>query len=198
MSAEDPSEKGNGTAGGAPESSGLPVAESPEEQIASLTARLDQVDAERRDLHDRHLRAVAELENYKKRVRREQTEAARYAAEPLIRDLLPVLDNLERAVEHAGGANGASLVEGVALVLKALQDLLRQHGVKTIEPPVGEPFDPRLHEAVDRREGDGDPNRVAQLWQRGYQLHDRLLRPARVVVSAPRASCAVANGNDDD
>jgi molecular chaperone GrpE len=185
MSSEDPFVKNDFAA--AP--GNLPAAESLEEQIASLTTRLDQVESERRELQDRLLRAAAELENYKKRVRREQVDATRYAAEPLVRDLLPVLDNLERALAHAaGGGEGASLVEGVTLVLKSLQDVLKQHGVKAVEARVGEPFDPNVHEAVDRRVTEGEPNCVVELWQPGYQMHDRLIRPARVVVSAPRVA----------
>lgn len=188
MSSEDPFMKDDFTAADATVAGNLPAAESLEDQIASLTARLDQVETEKRELQERVLRAAAELENYKKRVRREQADAARYAAESLVRDLLPVLDNLERALAHAGGGNGASLVEGVTLVLKSLTDLLQQHGVKVIEAAIGEPFDPKIHEAVDRRASDGEPNRVVELWQPGYQMHDRLLRPARVVVSAPRVA----------
>lgn len=184
MSSDDPFMKNDFAAA----AGNLPAAESLEEQISSLTARLDEVETERRDLQDRVLRAAAELENYKKRVRREQGDAARYAAEPLVRDLLPALDNLELALTHAGTGGGASLVEGVTLVLKSLRDVLKQHGVKVIEARVGEPFDPNVHEAIDRRLSDGEPNRVVELWQPGYQMHDRLLRPARVVVSAARVA----------
>lgn len=198
MSFEDPFFKPPGSAGAHGGSNRVPAVEPVEEQLASLAARVEQVEAEKRDLQERFLRSVAELDNFKKRVRREQGDAARYAVEPLVRDLVPVVDNLERALAHAEGGAGNPLVEGVSLVLKSLLDVLKQHGVKTIEAAAGEVFDPNLHEAVERREVDGEPNRIVQLWQRGYQLHDRLLRPARVTVSAPRASSAVANGNDDD
>lgn len=167
---------------------GLPAAESPEEQLAGVTARLDELEAENKDLRDRYLRAVADLENFRKRVRREQADAARYHAEPIVRDLLAVVDNLERAVAHAGdGESASSLAEGVGLVLKSLRDLLRQHGVAEVEATTGAPFDPAVHEAVDRRDAGGEPNRIVEVWQRGYQLHDRLLRPARVVVSSSLA-----------
>ena len=167
---------------------GVPAVESAEDQVAALSARVDQVEEEKRELQERYLRSVAELDNFKKRVRREQAEAARYAAEPLVRSLLPVVDNLERALAHAEGEANGSLIEGVSLVHKALLDVLRQHGVRTIEAVPGEPFDPNLHEAVERREVDGEANRIVALWQPGYQMHDRLLRPARVTVSAARPS----------
>lgn len=199
MSFNDPFSKdpaGPDGAGGNPGGS-VPAVESVDEQLATVTARLDEVETEKRDLHERLLRAAAELDNFKKRVRREQVEAARYAAEPLVRELIPVVDNLERAVSHAE-SGGSSLVEGVALVLKSFHDVLRQHGVKSIEAVAGDPFDPNLHEAVERREVDGPANRIVQQWEKGYQMHERLLRPARVTVSAARPSAAVANGNDRD
>jgi molecular chaperone GrpE len=176
---------------------GMPAAEPLEDQINGLTERLAQLETENADLRDRHLRAVADLDNFKKRVRREQAENARYGAEPLVRELLGVLDNLERALSHTGdGGQDEKVAEGVALVLKAFQDVLRQHGVTPVEANPGNAFDPARHEAVDRRETDGDPNRIVEVWQRGYQLHDRLLRPARVVVSASRPSKPVSNGHD--
>jgi molecular chaperone GrpE len=199
MSSQDPFIKDPSRPSYGSDADHLPVPESAEEQIAQLAARLDQLEADKKQLQDQHLRGAAELDNYKKRVRREQLESARYAAEPLVRDLIPVVDNLERAVQHAGGGgDGSSLAEGVTLVLKSLQDVLRQHGVKTIEAQKGEVFDPNLHEAVDRREDDGAANRIVDQWERGFQMHDRLLRPARVVVSAPPGSRSVAPANDDD
>jgi molecular chaperone GrpE len=110
---KDPSapDKGNGNAEG-----GVPAAESLEEQVGALTAKLDEVETEKRELQERLLRGAAELDNYKKRMRREQTDAARYAAEPLIRDLLSVVDNLELAVSHAGNDRGSALLEGVTFL----------------------------------------------------------------------------------
>jgi molecular chaperone GrpE len=108
-----------------------------------------------------------------------------------------VLDNLERALSHAGeGGQEEKVAEGVALVLKSFQDLLRQHGAKPVAANPGDVFDPALHEAVDRRETRGEANRIVEVWQRGYQLHDRLLRPARVVVSASRPAAPASNGHD--
>jgi len=176
----------------------LPMPESAEDQIAVLTEKLEQLEAEKKELQDRVLRGAAELENFKKRTRRDIADSARYAAEPLIRDLLTVVDNLDRAVAHASGSAGdQSLVEGVTLVLKSLQDTLRRHGVTPVEARVGDAFDPNLHEAVEQRETDGEPNLIVEQWQPGYKLHERLLRPARVSVSGPRRA-SVANGEDRD
>ena len=193
---KDQSEKGDESAFRAAPNS-LPASESPDEQISSLTARLDQVEAEKREADDRYLRAAADLDNFKKKTRRDQLDAARYAAEPFIRELLPVIDNLERAVAHAESSGDASLLEGVSLVVKSLHDLLKQNGVSVIETEVGEVFDPKRHEAIDRRLSSQGPNRVLELWQRGYTMHDRLLRPARVVVSSAPVTPTVANGKDD-
>src|SRR5262245_24143993 len=146
MSSDDPFSKGpsrpgkgNGSADGG---AGVPVAESAEDQLAALTTRLDEIETEKRELQDRLLRGAAELENYKKRVRREQADTARYAAEPLIRDLLPVIDNLELAVAHAQADRESSLLEGVTLVLRSFEEVLKRHGVKMVEAAPGDPFDP--------------------------------------------------------
>jgi molecular chaperone GrpE len=169
-----------------------------EAEIERLKAVLAQKETEATDAYDRYLRAVADLDNFKKRTQRERTETARFAQEPLIRDLLPVVDNLERAVSHAqGGGNGQPLVEGVSLVLRSLLDILEKHGVSRIEA-CGQVFDPARHEALARVElPDEEPNRVVDQYQRGYLLHDRLLRAAQVTVSA-RPDTPVANSENDD
>jgi molecular chaperone GrpE len=152
--------------------------------IEALRAELTAKTEEAARNHDRYLRERAELENVKKRLQREKTDAIRYANESLLRDLIPVLDNLERAISHAEGGNGQSLVEGVELVLKAALDILERHGVKRIEA-VGQPFDPSQHEAVARVPDPNRPsNQVVDQYLPGYRLHDRLLRPAQVSVSA--------------
>jgi molecular chaperone GrpE len=170
------------------------------DEFARLRQQLADKEEEVKRYEERFLRERAELENFKKRTRREQGEALRYANESLIRELIPVVDNLERAVEHAVvGGNGAPLVEGVSLVLKSLHDVLKRHGVAAVEAPPGEPFDPTKHEAVARQEAEGEANRVVTQHERGYLLHDRLLRPAKVVVSYRKSTePGVENtGNDD-
>lgn len=140
--------------------------------------------------YDRFLRERAELENFRKRMQREKGDALRFACEPLIRDLLPVIDNLERAVE-CGEGNGKSILEGVRLVLSSLQEILNRHGVKRIEA-LGQPFDPTHHQALAQKESnEQEPNRVVEEHHTGYLLHDRLLRPSLVTVSTRKREGAV-------
>jgi molecular chaperone GrpE len=162
-----------------------------------LRQQLQAKAEEARENYDLFLRERAELENFKRRMLREKGEALRFASEPLIRDLLPVVDNLERAIEHAGG-NGQSVVEGVRLVLKSLLDILERHGVKRIDA-VGERFDPTRHEAMAQIESkEHEPNRVVDQHHSGYLLHDRLLRPALVTVSGRKSAPAVESDPNSD
>jgi molecular chaperone GrpE len=162
-----------------------------------LRQQLQAKAEEARENYDLFLRERAELENFKRRMLREKGEALRFASEPLIRDLLPVVDNLERAIEHAGG-NGQSVVEGVRLVLKSLLDILERHGVKRIDA-VGERFDPTRHEAMAQIESkEHEPNRVVDQHHSGYLLHDRLLRPALVTVSGRKSTPAVESDANSD
>jgi molecular chaperone GrpE len=152
--------------------------------VEDLRAALAAAREEARQNLDRWVRERADLENLKRRNAKERSDAARYGTEALIRELLPVVDNLERAVEHAqAGGSGPSLIEGVAIVLKALHDLLERHGVTRIEAR-GTRFDPNHHEAVAHVEtAEHEPNAVVEEHQRGYRLHERLLRPALVTVA---------------
>ncbi len=119
-----------------------------ESEIATLKKQLEAKELEAKHNYDRLLRQMAELDNFKKRTARERDELIRSANEALIKDLLPVVDNLERAVAHAsGGGNGKPLVEGVEMVLRGLLDVLMKHGVVQV-PAVGQPFDPSKHEAM--------------------------------------------------
>jgi molecular chaperone GrpE len=124
------------------------------------------------------------LENFKKRVAREKEEAIRYWNEALVKDLLPVLDNLERAVEHAElGGNGKPLLAGIELVLKGFLEVLEKHGVTQISAK-GEPFNPQKHEAFAQVEStDHEPNTVVEELHKGYFMADRLLRPSLVSVA---------------
>ncbi len=165
-----------------------------------LEAELAAAREEARQHNDRWLRAVAELENFKKRMARERADAARFANEAFIRDLLPVVDNLERALEHSrDGDNGKSIREGVELVLRGLQDALERHGVTRVAA-AGTPFDPAHHEAVAHVEtGELEPNRVLEEHQPGYLLNERLLRPALVSVSkAPSSDAKLAKDKARD
>jgi len=182
------------------------AADNLESELSKLRQQLEIKEQEAKNNYDRFLRQAAELENFKKRATRERDEAIRFANEYLIKDLLPVLDNLERAVAHAkGGGNGKPLVEGVDMVLKGLIDVLSKHGVAPIEA-VGQPFDPAIHEAMAQVESEDHPaNTVVEEHHKGYLFHERLLRPALVsVAKAPKvkekknAAGEVENGPRDD
>jgi molecular chaperone GrpE len=155
------------------------------ERTPSLTEQLETALAERDTHYDRLLRLQAELENFRKRMQREMEQSRQYQALPLARDLLPVLDNLRRALGAAEAAgNAAELVEGVNMVVKQFEDVLARHLVVPIEA-VGQPFDAHLHEAVQQVPSpDHPPMTVVAEVERGYLLHDRVVRPAKVIVSS--------------
>ena len=133
------------------------------------------------DFRDRYLRTLADFENFRKRSEREKEDFRRYALVGVIRDLLPVIDNFDRALEHA--EEGDEFHKGVALIYKQLFDVLQRHGLKTISES-GVRFDPNIHEAVVREEDPSVPSHtVVAILQKGYFLHDRLLRPAMVKVA---------------
>jgi len=166
------------------------VAVSLETEIEQLRVKLAQKEAEARASQDRFLRERAELENFKKRMQREKIETLRFACEPLIREILPVIDNLERATQ-CGEGNGGSVIEGVQMVIKALLEILERHGVKRVEA-LGQRFDPTHHQALAQVEtAEHEPNHVIEQHHTGYLLHDRLLRPALVTVSARKIPEAV-------
>lgn len=140
---------------------------------------------ENRKLTDRYLRTLADFENYRKRSEREKSDFYRYAAAGILKDILPIFDNFDRALEHAD--EGDEFHKGVALIYKQLFDALQKHGLRTIDD-VDVHFDPNIHEAVIRDENPSVPNHtVLDILQKGYFLHDRLLRPAlvRVAVGGP-------------
>jgi molecular chaperone GrpE len=141
------------------------------------------------EANDRALRSQAELENFRRRMRRDMEDERRFALQPLLVDLLPVVDNIERAIQAAeNSADGSALLEGFKLVAQQLSSLLEKHHCRRI-PAAGAPFDPRLHEALSQQPSSTEPpNTVLKVHQQGYQLHDRVIRPAQVVVSsaAPR------------
>jgi molecular chaperone GrpE len=146
-----------------------------EEDVEHLKKELDQV-------RDIYLRKLAEFDNFRKRVEREREDVRIAGAEEIIRDLLPVLDNFERALQHAEDDSGAFL-QGVEMIAKQLWDTLERRGVQEVNP-VGQPFDPELHEAVQRVEdGDHPPGTVAWVMLKGYLMGERLIRPAMVGVA---------------
>jgi len=134
-------------------------------------------------LEDRLLRLAADFDNYKKRVARERQELVTLANERLVKELLPVLDDLERALVAAAEHEEARLEEGVRLVHRALESLLERNGVKEIDTDGA--FDPHVHEALLAQPSEADEGTVIDVVQKGYTLGDRVVRPARVVVAAP-------------
>jgi molecular chaperone GrpE len=133
------------------------------------------------DFKDRYMRTLADFENYRKRVDREKSDFYKYALQEVLKELLPVLDNFDRALDHA--EDGDDFHKGVLLIYKQLVDTLRKHGVKPIDES-GVKFNPNIHEAVMREEDASVPSHtVTSILQKGYFLHDRLLRPALVKVA---------------
>ena len=148
-------------------------------KIKELEGRLEQAE-------ERVLRTAADAENFKKRLQREKEEQTRYANETFMRELLPVIDNLERAIQHsATAANQEGLVDGLNMTLKGFIDTLARFGCTVLEA-IGKTFDPNFHEAVSQEESSKvEPNTVLKELQKGYMLKERLLRPAMVIVSKP-------------
>ncbi len=169
-----------------------------ESEIALVREQLRSKDEEAKQNYDRFMRQTAELENFKKRASRDKEDAIRFANEALVKELLPVVDNLERALLHAkGDGNGESLVEGVEMTLKGFFEALGKHGVVQISA-VGQPFDPQVHEAMAQIESDRDePNTVLDEHQKGYLIKDRLLRPALVTVVKAIKSNEKKNPDDE-
>ncbi|MFZ5861628.1 MAG: nucleotide exchange factor GrpE [Nitrospirota bacterium] len=167
--------------GAAPESA---AAESPETGGADWEAHLAAKDRECADAKDRYLRLYAEFDNYKRRAQRDQQDYTKFAAEKVLKELLPIVDNLERAVAHARGAQAdASIVDGLALIVRQFHDALHKNGCEPIDA-VGKPFDPAFHQALAQIDAaDRDPDTVVEEAQRGYLLHGRILRPSMVTVS---------------
>lgn len=132
---------------------------------------------------EKAVRAQAELDNVRRRAEREIANAHRYGVDKLITDLLAVVDSLEQALQLAVKAADASMCEGLELTLKLFMDVLKKFEVQQIDP-MGMPFDPQLHEAMAMQDApDTEPNTVIAVFQKGYKLGDRVIRPARVVVS---------------
>jgi len=149
---------------------------------AELQERIEALERERDEYLDSLQRLKAEFDNYRKRTAREQESFAAWASEKLLKELLPVLDDLERALDAAELHEEAKLEEGVRLVHRSLLDALQKQGLELIETD-GE-FDPHVHEALLAQPAEGaEPGSVLQVLQKGYRLGDRVLRPARVVVA---------------
>lgn len=159
-----------------------------EEFEAVAEAELDALRAERDELRDKFMRVLADAENSRKRAERDRKEAEMYGGTRLARDLLPVYDNLNRAIQaipEESRAASAALIEGVELTLRELTNVMTKHGVTPISPAVGDQFDPQLHQAMFEAPLPGTKaGQIIQVATEGFLLHDRLLRPAQVGVSS--------------
>jgi molecular chaperone GrpE len=159
------------------------------EEIKDLKSKLEIKTGEAEESYDRLLRVSAEFENYKKRTAREMADFKKYANQSLLRELLPVIDNLDLAIKAAAEASDntdACLLDGVELTRKEILKVFENFHVEPIDA-LGKPFDPNFHEAVMREESDEHPeNTVVNELQKGYLMHDRLLRPSMVVVAMPK------------
>lgn len=155
----------------------------PEERISQLEGLLAAKEVECRENWDRFLRERADLENFRKRTNREKEELLNYGTKSLIEEILPVIDNLERALEHATEDGLSALVEGIRMTHSMLLNALKKFGVTPLETD-GATFDPAFHQAMNQIPTDQQPpNTVVQEFQKGYLLKERLLRPAMVSVS---------------
>lgn len=157
-------------------------------EIEAVHAELEDLRAERDAFKDRFMRALADAENTRKRGERDRREAEQYGGSRLARDMLPVYDNLSRALEAATDEQrsvSGALLEGVELTMRELLNVFKKHGIEPVAPEVGDRFDPQLHQAMfeapvpQTKAGD-----IIQVSQVGFMLHDRLLRPAQVGVSS--------------
>jgi molecular chaperone GrpE len=164
-----------------------------EAQLEESFARARETSERLKEEHERLLRNAAEFENFKKRAQKEKEDIQKFGSERMLRDFLPVADNLERALDHAAEHALAQVLEGVKLVQKQLDAALGKHGVTGFSA-VGRLFDPNLHEALMQQESDAPPNTVISEMARGYKLNDRLIRPAAVVVA--KAKAPAGSGED--
>jgi molecular chaperone GrpE len=157
-----------------------------EKEIDELKKKFEEKEKESKEHYDRLLRVAADFDNYKKRAAREKEEWTKFANEDLIKAILPFIDNLERAINHAEKVDDTGvLIEGVRLTIQQLLQALNKFGLSSFES-LGKPFDPAIHEAILLVPTDQHkPDQVVEEFQKGYLLNDRLLRPATVSVSKP-------------
>jgi molecular chaperone GrpE len=160
------------------------TAEDIEKKMTDLTTKLQEKEKEAAENYDKYVRSVAELDNYRKRAAKEKVDSLKYGQENLIRDILPHVDSLERALEHADTSeNFEAFKKGLKLVKEQLLGCLEKHGVERIDA-CGKDFDPNVHEAMLQVENEThEHNKVVDELETGYLLHGRLLRPAKVTVN---------------
>jgi molecular chaperone GrpE len=170
------------------EDAGLEQVLPPETEETPFTDELEALRAERDEMRDRFMRALADAENSRKRGERDRREAEQYGGSKLARDMLPVYDNLRRALEAATEeqrVQAAALFDGVELTMRELGNVMAKHGLTKVAPEVGAMFDPQMHEAMFEAALPGTKaGQIIQVMTEGFLLHDRLLRPAQVGVSS--------------
>ncbi len=168
----------------------------PEVESAEPPAASGEADGDSAEMRQRLMRTLADFDNYRKRTEREKQALRRFANFDVFKDFLGVLDNLERAMESSGSVE--DLKQGLRMIVRQHEEIQRRHGVQRVDA-VGKVFDPKVHEAVAREEsGEVDSPTVTQEMQRGYLLHDRLLRPAMVFVAMPAAGAGGGPGDDGE
>lgn len=165
-----------------------------EAQLEESMRRARETSDRLKDTHERLLRTAAEFDNFKKRSLKEKDDVQKFGSERLLKDFLPVLDNLERALDHTG-SDPAQVIEGVRLVQKLFETTLGKHGVVGFTAK-GKPFDPNLHEALMQQDSPEPPGTVIGEMARGYKLNDRLIRPAAVVVAKAKDDAAAPPSGD--
>jgi molecular chaperone GrpE len=154
------------------------------DELAAANAKIAELEAKIKEMENRYLRLYADFENFRRRTRQEMEAAEKYRAQSLVSDLLPALDNFERALKiETENEQAKSILQGMEMVYRSVLDALKKEGVEAIEA-VGKPFDPHLHQAVMQVEDSNyEPNTVVEEFQKGYKLKDRVIRPAMVKVS---------------
>jgi len=152
--------------------------EAKEPELPAKPSELEQTKEQAEDYKNKYLRALADFDNFKKRSKTERLQVIQFANENLVLELLPIIDNLTRALASFEG----ELKNGLALIKKQLEDILRKHGAEEISA-LNQPFDPNFHEAILLKEHDGPENMVIEEVQKGYTFHGKVIRPAMVIVS---------------
>ncbi len=170
------------------------------DELSELKEALATKEKESKDNYERYLRALAELDNYKKRAARDKADIIKYGKEDLIKDILPFLDSLDRALAHSDAGDAQTFKDGIALIQDQLLCCLKKHGVERIES-VGSDFDPNFHEALMQMESaDHQDNQVVSEMEKGYLLNGRLIRPSRVCVckkSKVNDGCEINDANGE-
>ncbi len=169
-------------------------------ELSEIKEALEAKEKEAKENYDRYLRAVAELDNYRKRAARDKADILKYGKEDLVKDILPFLDSLDRALEHTDSNDAQAFKSGIALIQDQLLCCLKKHGVEKIES-AGMDFDPNFHEALMQMDSaNHQDNQIVSEMEKGYLLNGRLIRPSRVCVckkTKENKECAINEGNGE-